>query len=196
MISKDKVRKQRLSDRDALEEKYRKEASQRIVDRLRESEAYKNATHVLSYMSYRSEVETKDFNREVLRDGKNLYLPRTYPKDFSMFFYKVEDLNKLIKGNYGILEPVGFKTFFEEKESENIPKERVLLILPCVSFDRKGNRMGYGAGYYDRYLKKMKDSFQKLALAFESQEALIIPCESTDERVDGIITEKEWIKIS
>ena len=153
MISKEKVRRKALEARDGLGKAWRGEKSQVIIEEVLQSEMYRRARVVLSYSAIRSEVETEFLNRNVLEQGKKLYLPKTYPEDKKMSFYPVENLAALKKGYQGILEPketVSLEMIFTE--GKRYAKEDVLMIMPGVTFDENGHRMGYGGGYYDRYL--------------------------------------------
>ncbi len=97
-----------------------------------------------------------------------------------MSFYLVESEKELVRGAFGILEPTG--------ESERAPGDDGLVIIPGIAFDKHYNRIGYGKGYYDRYLSAHPNLF-KLALAFDIQLVDKIPAEECDCRMDMIFTE-------
>ncbi len=161
----------------------RQELSKVIIDRLTALSEYKNAKNLLCYASFASEVETTDLMAEILADGKKLYLPKCEVETHEMQAVRVTDLSSLEKGAYGIAEPVG--------EGEE-PKKIDLVIVPLVAFDRSLARLGYGGGYYDRFLPKT-DAI-RIAIAFSEQECEKIPLDETDIRMDIIITEKEEIR--
>ncbi|MCX7658787.1 MAG: 5-formyltetrahydrofolate cyclo-ligase, partial [Oscillospiraceae bacterium] len=95
---------------------------------------------------------------------------------------------ELAKGCYGILEPV-------KELARRVPPENLdMVIVPGVAFDLKKNRIGYGGGYYDRFLKKMRFNCLKVGIAFEFQIVPEIPASENDVPVDIIVTEKRIIK--
>lgn len=194
MISKEKVRRRALETRNSLEEAGRKDFSKVIIDQVLESEMYQRAGIVLSYSAIRSEVETDLLNRNVLEQGKKLYLPKTCFREKTMSFYPVEDLRKLKKGYQGILEPedtVPLEDMFTEGCA--YARENILMIMPGVAFDEAGHRMGYGGGYYDRYLHLYGEKVISILIAFDEQKALVIPAETCDMKPDYIVTQSGWI---
>lgn len=196
MISKEKVRKRALETRNSLEGAWRSETSRSIIERILDSEMYRNAELVLSYASIYSEVETGEFNRKVLEQGKRLFLPKTYPADKSMCFYQVENEKDLKKGYQGILEPEEKNPVEQLLDGNTFARDRVLMVMPGVTFDENGHRMGYGGGYYDRYLHRYGERLTSVLIAFAEQKALIIPAERSDVKPDYIMTQKESFKNS
>lgn len=197
MLGKKEVRRRALDVRNSLEQSWRAEQSQKIVQRLQQSEQYERAEIILSYSSIRSEVETQALNEMILEQGKKLCLPRTYVEERRMSFYPVEDLSKLKKGYQDILEPeetVPFERQFEQYANQE--KQKILMLMPGVAFDTGGERMGYGGGYYDRYLSQYGIYMTSIFLAFEEQKVQRIPAESYDRKPDMILTQKggigEW----
>lgn len=194
MISKEKVRRKALEVRNGLDKAWRGEKSQVIIEEVLQSEMYRRAQVVLSYSAIRSEVETEFLNRNVLEQGKKLYLPKTYPEDKKMSFYPVENPAALKRGYQGILEPeetVSLEMIFAE--GERYAKEDVLMIMPGVTFDENGHRMGYGGGYYDRYLHQYGEKLTSMLIAFDEQKALLIPAEKCDVKPNYIVTQSGLI---
>lgn len=189
MISKEKVRKKALQTRNALHEQWRSEQSREIIKRVLASPLYQKAKVVLSYYAIRSEVDTAELNRRVIEDGKQLYLPKTNAVDKTMCFYQVHEYDSLKKGNYGIPEPRGDQKIEGQFEDGSFSGEDVLMIMPGVAFDEKGNRMGYGGGFYDRYLHKYGKMLTSVMIVFEEQKSLIIPVEHCDVKPDHIVTQ-------
>lgn len=171
--------------RESLTNEYRKECSISIEKQLRGTSMYHEAHAVFSYASFGSEVDTWEINRKILKDGKRLYLPKTYPKEIKMIFYPVTDLSELEAGYMGIYEPL-------EIGNHEIKEGRILMIMPGLAFDRKKNRLGYGGGFYDRYLAQCPE-FTTIMLAYAKQEMPQIITEDTDRKVMQIITENEII---
>jgi 5-formyltetrahydrofolate cyclo-ligase len=167
------------------------ETAKEIQNRILDSEMYRKADVILSYSAIRSEVETELFHRMVLAQGKSLYLPKTYPNQKRMSFYRVTDLARLQSGYQGILEPPeeGAAEVFWKQKKEN-QKEKILMIMPGAAFDDRGNRLGYGGGYYDRYLSEYGECFTTVLIAFEEQKTARIPEESCDIKPDYILTQQ------
>lgn len=178
---KTEVRKRALAARRALSKKQRAEYSKKIAARLFQTEIYKSSEHIMCYAAYNCEVETDEICRRILADGKKLYLPRCIEKG-KMLACRVEKLNGLRTGMYGIPEPAG-----EGVDADILE----LVIVPASAFDRNMNRMGYGGGYYDRFLPVT--GAKRCALAFSSQEVQKAGFEATDAQMDMIITEREMI---
>lgn len=181
-------RKEAIKRRDLLSEQDRKRWSDNIREQLIQSDWYCYADVVLSYASFRSEVETKELNQRVLEDGKQLYLPKTYANTRKMKFYPVFSLDSLQKGYQGILEPEEIQPCWEESEKGT----NVLLILPGTAYDSEGNRMGYGGGYYDTYLEQYRNQITNcVMLAYQIQEEEKLICETFDQKPDYIISNKK-----
>ena len=102
-----------------------------------------------------------------------------------MTFRKIEDLTKLEKGEFDIPEP---------KDNAQVEEKHDVVLVPCVGLDNEGNRIGYGAGFYDKYLEK-KDLI-KIGLSYSKQIVKTIPISDGDVKMDWIITEKDVIKTS
>ena len=144
-MTKKEMRKKMLSLRDSLSEKERMEKSREIAKRLFTLEEFQKAEVVLSYQSFRSEVETTEMNQKIRESGKSLYLPKTYADRKEMAFYRVYSDADLIPGYQGILEPQEKEPFTEKLAS--LKPEKVLMLMPGAAFDDKGNRIGYGGGF-------------------------------------------------
>lgn len=195
MISKEKVRKKAVETRDSIDEESRQQKSEEIAKKILEADWFKEADIVLSYHAFRSEVEVDALNRAVLTQGKKLYLPKTYVKEKQIRFFEITDLSKLKRGYQKIWEPTGEEPEFSF-ETVKEEQKKVLMIMPGTAYDVRGYRMGYGGGYYDRYLNaheaewKMID-FMTVFAAFSEQKMILIPGERCDVKPDVIVTEKE-----
>ena len=195
MISKEKVRKKAVETRDSIDEESRQQKSEEIAKKILEADWFKEADIVLSYHAFRSEVEVDALNRAVLTQGKKLYLPKPYVKEKQIRFFEITDLSKLKRGYQKIWEPTGEEPEFSF-ETVKEEQKKVLMIMPGTAYDARGYRMGYGGGYYDRYLNaheaewKMID-FMTVFAAFSEQKMILIPGERCDVKPDVIVTEKE-----
>jgi len=181
--------------RDSIDEESRQQKSEEIAKKILEADWFKEADIVLSYHAFRSEVEVDALNRAVLTQGKKLYLPKTYVKEKQIRFFEITDLSKLKRGYQKIWEPTGEEPEFSF-ETVKEGQKKVLMIMPGTAYDARGYRMGYGGGYYDRYLNaheaewKMID-FMTVFAAFSEQKMILIPGERCDVKPDVIVTEKE-----
>lgn len=138
------LRKEIRSIYKGLDENYKLSADRIIFEKLIKSEEYLNAESILCFYGTETEINTVPIMEKILSDGKTLLLPKCINKE-DMIAYKVNSLNELAKGMYGIMEP--------SEEAEKYEKSCVdLVIVPCVSCNQSGARLGHGAGYYDRYL--------------------------------------------
>lgn len=185
--SKKLQRKELLKKRDA-QDRYLKEInSEKICKRL-ESMLPTGAKTLFVYASVRSEVVTYLLIERMWARGIQVALPRVEGKDLK--FYTVRNLSWLQKSDKTeIPEPV------PEVCSEADVKDSVMAV-PVVGFDENGNRMGYGGGFYDRYLEKNRAKHLLIiGMAFELQYSQELICDKKDQRLDMIITENRIIKI-
>lgn len=183
MAEKEKIRRRILKLRDGLSSEEREEKSKQIKKKLFALFEFRAAKTIFFYAAKGNEVETKGMIEESLSSGKKVGLPIVKGKE--IFFSRTFNYGKLLPSTFGILEP---------EEEHPISLDRVdLIIVPGIIFDSQGNRIGFGRGFYDRFLKKIPDAF-KIGLAFELQILETIPKISTDIPVDKIVTEKRIIK--
>lgn len=182
MTDKAELRRSLIRQRMEISTIEKAERSARIAQRVLALSAYKNAENILMYAAVRNEVETHGLIRQAISDGKRIYLPVTRGRR-KMDAVRIQDRAELVAGRLDIPEP---------KDGAIIsPAEIDLVLVPGVAFDRTGARIGYGAGYFDAYLKNVRCA--KLALAFDAQILERIDAEPHDVRMDGIITESEYI---
>lgn len=188
-MDKQAIRTRYLGIRNGLSYSEREQKSREIWKLLKEDETFQKAQAVLVYMDYRSEVMTTGLVEELLSEGgKKVYAPKV--DGMNILFYEITSMEDLQPGYQGIREPV-------EKEerlydSKMAGKDGIILV-PGAVFDRQRSRMGYGKGFYDRFLSKNPGLFSA-ALAFECQIARKIPVEPHDIKLDMIVTEKERIR--
>lgn len=144
---KKKIRKEILSKRSSIPIEHRRIADMVIADRIIGHQWFYRAEVLLGFVNYDSEISTMDILSEALNKGKKLFLPKI--EEDNMYFYRVESLKELTQGYKGILEPKGNTERFDYS---NYKDYRLLILVPGVAFDVYGNRMGYGKGFYDRFL--------------------------------------------
>lgn len=194
MKTKQELRKEILQKRDSLTPEERSEKSKRITERVVVHENFREADVILLFSSYKSEVDTTGIFAVARRDGKDVYYPRVQGEE--MEFYKVESEMDLLEGYRGIREPAA-----DSHKRFALPTDKkICVIMPGAVFDEAGNRIGYGGGYYDKFIEKLETSMRKevakrniykIALAFGCQivEVGLISNEVYDKKVDDIITE-------
>lgn len=195
MKLKKDLRKEILALRDTLTLEARIEKSRIITEKVIRHEKFQEADKVLLFASFRSEVDTTEIFKVAIAMGKEVYFPRVEGKE--MEFYRIEKETDLIEGYRGIREPKGEAStrFAVNPKAGDAPK--ILVIMPGAVFDADGNRIGYGGGYYDKFLLRLETTIEqknlyKIALAFECQmvEKNIIIKELHDKNPDIVITEK------
>ncbi len=173
--------------RNALSAEKRKELDFEICKRLLSLAAYRYADTVLSYSPLKGEVDITEFNRAVLASGKRLALPRCVPGQPIMNFHYVNDLSELSDGSWSIKEPDAENEMWQDGHGNAI------CIIPGMTFDKNGYRLGYGKGYYDRFLPTK--SLTKLGVVYSDFITDKLPRGRFDLSVDVIVTEKSVIAV-
>lgn len=163
----------------------REEKSEAVAGYVLNIAWFKAAETVFAYLSYRSEVAAMPIVREAFRQGKRVAVPKV--EGDRMQFYEITSEAEIKAGYKGIPEPVSC-------ESAVVPKDGDLILVPGTAFDRCGYRMGYGGGFYDRYLSENRAAYKTLGLAFSEQIYERIPGDEYDVRLDMIITEKGAVR--
>ena len=193
MTEKELVRKEIREKIKATSEEYRNRASAAISLNVLTMPEVRDAKTILAYCSVGREPATLALISKLLESGKRVCLPlctdldeeghRTCTVD-AMEARVIRSFDDLAPGAYGIPEP--------SADTEMMLPEYVdLIILPCLSCDRNCNRIGHGAGYYDKYLSKIRTDCFTLAMCFEEVLADEIPTEPHDRPVDAVVTEKQ-----
>lgn len=155
-----------------------------ILDQILKSEYYKACSSIYTYVSHDNEVDTRMLMKHAWADGKCVYVPKVESKGI-MAFYRIKGMEELHAGKYGILEPIG--------SVAHIPTQNDMLIMPGVVFDYNRNRIGYGGGYYDRFLSSLVAKPISIALCYEYQVVEALDVDAHDMRPDNIVTELGWI---
>ncbi len=178
------LREQSTEARNALSREERQAGSREIENRLFGLPEFIRSSTVMFFASFRSEVDTIPMIRKTLAMGRRVVLPKVRGRDLALL--EIEDLEKDVSpGVWGIPEPVG---------DNPVALETVdIVIVPGLAFDELGNRLGHGAGFYDRLLARYQGP--AVGLAFEVQILPRIPVDSHDCPVRKIITEKRIITV-
>ena len=141
---KSELRKQVLHEMKDLPREQKQAMDQALTDQFLEHPFYQEAKIIATYLSFPHEFQTQELIEQALKDGKKVLIPKTYPKGRMNFV--VYDPQQLVKTSFGLLEPQG--------DLEVVDASQIDLIhVPGLVFTTKGYRIGYGGGYYDRYLK-------------------------------------------
>lgn len=178
---KQEIRKQVYALRKAMPKEEWEAKSKSIAKTLQQTSAYKSARSIYCYVDYNHEVGTRSLILDAWKAGKKVYVPKVLGKE--MEFFEISAFSDLAAGCKGILEP--------KEDLEQIAKGKEgLMILPGVAFDKNCHRVGYGGGFYDRYLA-CHLNLKKIAIAFSCQIFEEIPWEEFDISPDMIITEED-----
>ncbi len=137
---------------------------------------------VMAYTSKEKEVNTAPLIAALLRHGNPVVVPIIVKADISLRLSYLRDFSVLVPSTFGVPEPIGSEIPAKGEEVDTI-------ILPMLGFDRTGGRIGYGAGYYDRFLEKYP-ALRKIGIAFAFQEIDRLPLDENDVRMDYIVTEE------
>lgn len=179
-VEKARLRKQLLDSRDSLSQDFINITSKQIQDNLRKVDFFRNAKSVGAYYSIGSEVKTQEILQEILKSGRDVALPKVVKKD--LVFKKINSFSDLEQGNFSVMEP---------KDDCKDMKKIEVIIVPAIALTRDGYRLGYGFGYYDRYLSGKKS--KTIALSYSKQVIRSFPHSDHDVRIDCIVTEDEVI---
>jgi len=184
---KEQIRKEILAKRNSLSTKEKSIKDAKIKDTLFSLKEFDGSKNVMSYVSFNGEVDTKKIINDLLENKtKNVIVPYVLKNNKSLQISKLHKLSDLCVGSKGILEP-------KIKRRSNFDINNIdLVIIPGIAFDKSGDRIGYGFGYYDIFLKDLKAL--KIALAYDCQIVNNIKAEKYDVKMDIIITDNEIIR--
>lgn len=181
---KKELRKQIKEKVQKLSKEYCKDADSKVAQKLFQQTQYKNAKIIFIYVGKENEINTTDIIKTMLKHNKIVVIPKCVSKT-EMKVYRINKLEDLTEGMFKILEP---KVSCKEVLKEDID----LTILPCCTVDKYKNRLGFGRGYYDRFLENLKVC--KIVLIREQIMIKKVPTDKNDIPVDIIITENMVIK--
>ena len=171
--------------RKSLSERDRKDFNLAISKKLASLPVIASAAVIMSYMAFGVELDLALFHQEMLRAGKKLAFPVTYEQR-RMEAYIPQGDDAWMVGTYGIRTPISQKSLLVD------PKDISLIVVPCVAFDQNKMRIGWGGGYYDRYLPRCTNAY-KIGVAYEVQRIEKIAVDSAwDVTLDVILTERNF----
>lgn len=151
-------------------------ASETLGQMLLSTEQYRRAKTVYGYLPYNQEVRTVPILERAMRDGKRVAVPKVYGDE--MRFIYLEDLTQVEKSSMGIPEPVADGPVADDPEA--------LVLMPGLVFDKQGNRIGYGGGFYDKFLEK-EPNHPTVALCYEFQMVEQLQTQEHDVPVDLVL---------
>ena len=191
MAFKDKraIRDHMLKIRGKMDKEEVKKLSNEIMNKLKRLPIYKESQTIMLYLDFNNEVISYDIIEECLEMGKRVLVPFCVKSDMRIVPTEIKDLNlSLRKHNMGYMEP-------REEFVRPVSKEEIdLIVLPGIAFDRKGYRIGLGAGYYDRFLGSLNFKVPTVGVAYDFQVLdTFLVVEQHDIPVDYVITEKTVI---
>ncbi len=163
-------RKRRMTEQEILTR------SEKLGRQFIKSQAYLQAKTIYGYLPYNQEVRTVPMLEQALKDGKKVAVPKVFGE--TMRFIYIADLTQVEKGYAGIPEPVADGPVAEDRAA--------LVLMPGLAFTEKGDRMGYGGGFYDRFLAE-EPGHPTLALCYDFQMVEHLPTEDYDIPVDTVL---------
>ena len=179
---KTNLRKILRERRDGMSEEDVLQSSRIITDTLLESDLFQNCNSLFAYSDVRNEVHTRPLIDFCFKTGKPVFVPVT--QKYEMFFSEIHSFSELEDSLYGIPSP--------KNPIPTEPDSGSLFVVPGLGFDKCGNRIGYGAGFYDKYLC-CRSRLHLVGFCFESQLEDELPADKNDIRMDSVLTEKRWI---
>lgn len=187
---KQKLRTKILYERDRLSKEKIEEKSKEIKEKLFSLKEILDAKNIFIYINFGSEVITKEIINKLFTLGKRVLVPITLLKEKKLLISEIKNLDQELEVNtFGILEP---KDKYRKIVS---PEEINLIIIPGIVFDKEGYRIGYGGGFYDRFLLEIRKNITCIGLAFELQVIESFPHDINDVPMHIIITEERIISI-
>lgn len=185
MDKKSSLRKQLIAMRKGLLEEQRLRETKDICESLKRIQAIREADVLLLYAAKFPEVALDSIFAWALAQGKKVCFPRVSGDE--MDFYFVKDAAELVPGNFGVREP--------DDTCEPAVFDKAVCLVPGVGFDKTGNRMGYGKGYYDRYLSQTTADIYKIAICYDEQLLEEIPAGDHDVKMDCVVSASHVIEI-
>lgn len=176
-----KLRQHYRSMRDKMTPEYKHSLDIEIASRLLCTREYMNASTLLTYVAKKGEVETRGIIHAAFANGKRVAVPKC-GKDGTMDFYLIKSMDDLVEGYFGIMEPDTQRCRLLEDFSDS------LCIVPALCFDPQGQRLGYGGGYYDRFLSTYTGV--SAGLCYASFVKWDLPVEAYDVTVSLLVTDR------
>lgn len=188
MLNKKELRKEILKLRDGISEETKKIYDNQIFEKFITHKKFKECKNIFIFVSYKSEVDTHKIIKYCFDNNKKVFIPKVKNANGDMGAFKINSFSQLQIGYKGILEC--------DDTAEEIHKNDIeLVVMPGAVFDLNGGRIGYGGGFYDKFLNDLSDNKFKIALAYDFQILNKIPNEVHDVKPNVILTDKRILKI-
>jgi 5-formyltetrahydrofolate cyclo-ligase len=182
---KDRLRKETVRKLKALPKAYREESDRKICGRILSLPEYQEAGTLFTFVGTKDEIDTMSLIKDALKAGKRVGVPRSGDGGV-MAVYAITGEEDLKPGRFGILEPV--------EAAELIPIEEIdFCVIPCLACDLKGNRLGHGGGYYDRYLSRRR--MATVVVCYHELVLPEVPVMEHDVPVDRVVTEQVVVEL-
>jgi len=188
---KSEIRSQIRKIRNTLDPDYQNKAANLLVDKLQTQQAFNQAKRIACFLSFDGEISTKPLIQEIISNAKQCYLPKLKPyKPNRLWFMPYDQSTPMINNKYGIPEvdlPVNRAI---------APSQLDIVLLPLVAFDKNGNRLGMGGGYYDATFAHLKSQQKRpvfVGLAYAEQQVKSLPYDPWDLSLDAVCTNKNFI---
>jgi len=178
MLGKNDLRSINRKKRLNLSKEMVRDCSLKLCANLCDYTEYKEADCVLFYAAIQNEIELDPLMEDALKTGKHVYLPKTFGDD--MIFYRIQSLNELVPGQFGVPEPTNFDCPYDEGDA--------VCFVPGVAFSKSGHRIGYGKGYYDRFLSSFVQ-IHSVGVGFHFQFESDFEAEPHDVKLDILFSE-------
>jgi len=165
-----------------------KDISKQLLYNFCKGSFFKNKKSISSFISIKSEISTKFLNNFLIESENKFSLPVIINDSEILTFREFNFSSTLVNGKYGTFEP-------DNSGNEILPD---IILTPCLAFDKKGFRLGYGGGYYDKtfsYLKKINHDFISIVVAYENQLVDEVVHDKFDQKINYILTEKDLYKV-
>ena len=175
-MNKQELRRSIRERKRAMTEEEIVSRSEKLAELFLSSEAYRNAKTIYGYLPYNQEVRTVPMLEQAMKDGKRVAVPKCYGDEMKFLF--MDDLSKVEKGYAGIPEPIADEPVADD--------ETALVLMPGLAFDPQGHRIGYGGGFYDKFLAQ-EPNHPTLALCYEFQMLEHLETEEFDIPVDTVL---------
>ena len=185
---KKKFRLDVIKSRSLIDSNLASDYSYQITNFVLDLPCLHSSSNIMIYLDFNHEVQTENLILNLLNLNKNVIAPITIKSEKKLLTHKISNLQSdIVVGAYGIREP--------NKATPLVPLDSIdAIIVPAVAYDTNGYRLGYGGGFYDRFLDKLNPNCIKIGVAFELQVFDDVPKEPHDAKLDYIITESRIIK--
>ena len=191
-MDKAEIRRQILQQRNKLDRNQLNAYSKNLSIQIKAHHLFKTAQNIASYLPFGKEISTVPIHRELTKYNKHLFVPKIIKGQLNqMLFCEINSDTRYKHNQFGIKEP-------DNNNNLKHAKQMDLILLPLVAFDKNGNRLGMGGGYYDRALsfRRNRKVWRKpvlLGLAYDFQQVNALPKQTWDIPLDGIVTNSQFL---